>query len=169
MEFDLDGDEVNVDTPDKWTFLFAVNLDETQAELIDNDFELDISLLESVLDLDEIEYQVVFARVAAVEGDNKLRFANKVKVDDQKLMLDNETNDKLGDSVGSSGAGWYACYFAREEFGFLNGTVENCDGQKVAGVLAVISGGPFFTLTADDGSWALPSLGGKPATVYFTE
>ena len=169
MDFDLDGDEVNVDTPDKWRFLFAVNLDETQAEQIDGDFSLDISLLQDLIDLDDIEYQVVFARVADVEGDKRLRFANKVKVDDNKIKLDSETNEKLGDSVGSSGAGWYACYFATEEFGFVNGEVVNCEGNKVAGVLAVASDGPFFTLTADDGSWALPSLGGKPATTYFSE
>jgi hypothetical protein len=171
LNWDLDGDESDAPSVNDWKLLFAVEIEEeAELELIEEDFEFDISFLEDLgLDLGDIDYQVVFAKIDDVDGESRLKFATKVKVDDGKIMIDQETVEKLGASAGAAGTGWYGCYFATKEFGFVNGTVVDCDGGKVAGVLAVASDGPFFTYSGDGGSWALPSEGDKPVTVYFSE
>lgn len=162
------NEDAEVENPKDWGCMFAVNLDDTQAEMLDGSFEVDISLIEKLVDLDT-EYQIVFAKIEEVEGSTQLRFANKIKIEDGKLMLDGESTEKLGDSVGSAGAGWYGAFFASKAFGFINGDVVNCNGAKEDGILVTASDGPFFTYSAANGSWAVPSLGGKPATVYFSD
>lgn len=165
-------DASGVDTPKNWRFLFAVDLQEQEhVDLIDEDFEVDISKLEDLgFDLGQIDWQVVFAKVGTTpNGDAGLRYANKVLVSDGVIKLDGENLEKLGASVGSSGTGWYACYVATEPVGFLTGEVTDCDGNAPSGekVLVIATDGPFFTYAAANGSWALPSLNGKPAMVNF--
>ncbi len=158
------------DDPDKWVCMFAVKLDADQADLLNGEFSVPVGDVADLVGLDlDTEYQVVFAKLEQVEGSARLQFANKIKVEDGDIILDTEATEKLGDSAGAKGAGWYGAYFASEDFGFLHGEVENCDGAKESGVLVVASDGPFFTYTAGDGSWAVPSLNGKPATVYFSD
>ncbi|MCZ7585701.1 MAG: choice-of-anchor L domain-containing protein [Deltaproteobacteria bacterium] len=170
LDFEFNEDETDVDTPDGWNFLFGVTLDENQAKLIDQEFSVDVSLLEELVDLDGIDQMIAFAKRSALEGyGNRLRYANKLVIDDKKLKLDSEALDMLGDSIGSSGEGMYIAYFAKEQNGYISGEVADCDGNKKEGILAVASDGPFFTYTADNGSWALPTLSGKPATISFTE
>ena len=169
-DWDFGNDEANAPNVDDWNFLFAVNLKtDKEAEMVDKDFEVDLSLLKDLVNLDDIDYQVVFAKVAEVDGKNLLRFANKVKVEGSKLKMDGEAKDKYGASVGSAGKGWYACMFAQKSFGFVHGTVTDCDNTQQAGILVAASDGPFFTHTSSDGKWAVPSMSQKPATVYFNE
>ncbi|HPQ70454.1 MAG TPA: choice-of-anchor L domain-containing protein [bacterium] len=173
-DWELSEDEFEdisgVDTPGNWYFMFAVNLGEDEVEAIDQTFSVDISMFEDVLDLDEIEYQVVFAKAESLPNGagNGLRYANKVLVDDGKIKLDGDTLEKLGPSIGSSGAGWYAAYFSGKPVGYITGTVTDCDGSTPSAddILVTASDGPFFTF-AVDGSWALPSLDDKPAMVNF--
>jgi len=165
-------DDSGINTPDDWYFLFAVNLEEDeQLELMEQDFEADLSLLEDIIDLDEIEYQIVFAHADALpNGDGSgLRYANKVLLKDGKIILDTESIEKLGNSIGPSGTGWYACYFSRYPVGYIKGEVTDCDGSAppANSVLVTATDGPFFTFAAGNGSWALPSLDGKPAMVNF--
>ena len=169
-DWDFGNDEANAPDVDDWTFLFAVNLEkDSEAELLDNDFEVDLSLIKDLVNLDGIDYQVVFAKVEEVDGSNMLRFANKVVIDGGKMKMDGEAKEKYGSSVGPAGTGWYACMFATKSFGFVHGSVTNCNAQNEPGILVTASDGPFFTHTASDGTWAVPSLSNKPATVYFTE
>lgn len=170
LDFVLNEDDAGVPSPDGWTFLFGVQLDETQSKLIDQEFEVPLDVLESVVDLSDIEYMIGFAKKEALEGyGNRLRYANKLKIEDKKLMLDTAAVEALGPSIGSSGEGLYIAYFAQAQNGYINGTVKSCDGSVKPGILATASDGPFFTYSADDGSWALPSLSGKPAQINFTD
>ncbi len=175
LDLICDAEETGVDTPEGWTFLFAKDLDEGQSEIIDKDLE--ISGVDSVVDLigideDDLTQMIAVAKVEAVEGfGNRLRYANKVIYDGGAIKLDSETMEKLGDSIGSSGAGMYAFYFAAEQNGFVSGEVKDCDQNAKSGILVTASDGPFFTLTGEEpaGGWALPTLDGKPATVHFTD
>ncbi len=167
-----DEEELGVDTPTGWYFLFAKDLDETQSAAVDQDFEVSI---ESALEFlgvsgDDLTQMIAFAKVEDVSGyGNRLRFANKLKYEDGKIKLDTEALEQLGDSIGSSGAGVYAAYFAKEQNGYISGVTQNCSGDPAEGILATASDGPFFTKTAEDGSWALPTLSGKPATINFSD
>ncbi|NLH49836.1 MAG: hypothetical protein GX444_14740 [Myxococcales bacterium] len=166
------ADETGVSTPEDWQFLFAVNLKDAEtAQLIDQDFEVDLSVLEDLgLGFGDIESQVIMAHATATPaGDPGLRYANKILFQDGKVMLDGESIEKLGASVGSSGAGWYVAYLSLEAVGFVKGTVTDCDGNPPAAdnILVLASDGPFFTFAADDGTWAVPSRNGKPAAVNF--
>jgi hypothetical protein len=175
MEWELDEsqfeDQSGVDTPYNWDFLFAVKLSADQAELIDEGFDVDISLVEEAgIDLGEIDNQVIMAHVASVGDKPGLRYANKILIEGGKIVLDGQSIDKLGDSVGASGAGWYVSYHSRNAVGFVKGEVKDCDGQVPAAdqLLVNLSDGPFFTYaSAEDGSYALPSVNGKPAAVAF--
>jgi len=164
-------DKNGIQTPDNWQFLFAVDLDKDQAELLEEDFDVDLSIIEDLgFELPEIEFQIVFAKADTTpSGEPGLRYANKVLIQDGKITMDSESLELLGSSVGPTGAGWYACYLALESFGYIKGTVKDCDGNAPAqdDILVAASDGPFFTFAATDGSWALPSLGGKPATISF--
>jgi len=163
------ADYPQFDDPGNWKCLFAVNLDEETAQVLDQSFAVDISFLEDAgLDLDT-EFQVVFGRASLVDSQYRLEFANKVKIEGGKIVLDGETVEKLGASVGSSGPGWYGCYAATKAFGFISGVVEDCVGALKEGILVVASDGPFFNYSASDGSWAVPSLEDKPGTVYFSD
>ncbi len=177
FEWKLNEDEFEdlsgVDTPSNWRFLFAANLeDEETAELIDGDFDVDISVLEELgIDLGDIDNQVIMGRVAPAgdTGNNGLRYANKILIDGGKIKLDGESIEALGASVGSSGPGWYAAYLTLRGVGFVKGSVTDCDGSAPPAntVLVIASDGPFFTYAAGNGSWALPSIDGKPAAVNF--
>jgi hypothetical protein len=167
-------DASGVQTPYNWTFLFAVNLTDEQASLVDNEFSVDLGVLEDAgFELPEIEYQIIMAHVATVDNDpNKpgLRYANKILMDDNAIKLDGQSIEKLGDSVGASGPGWYVAYFSMDAVGFLKGTVTDCNGAVPQGdqVLVNATDGPFWTYaSAADGSWALPSVNDKPAAVNF--
>ncbi|MBZ0271820.1 choice-of-anchor L domain-containing protein [bacterium] len=163
FEITFDEDDVGAATPDGWHFMFAIKLDEDQAGLIDEDFAIDLSLLSPYIDFSEIDQMIAMAKVADIPGyGTRLRFANRLIVKDEKLRLDSDNNDLLGDSVGSDGAGTYAAYYADEQNGFIRGDVVDCDGDALEGLLAIITGSPFFTHTASNGSWALPTLEGKP-------
>ncbi|MBZ0273420.1 choice-of-anchor L domain-containing protein [bacterium] len=169
-DFVLDEGEAGADTPDGWVFMFGINFEGDEAEALDQDFEVDLSLLEDLLDLDSITQMIAFAKVEDVAGyGNRLRYANKVVIDDGKLKLDSESREILGDSIGSSGSGLYVAYFAEEQNGFVSGSVKDCDGNKKADILVVANEGPFFTYTADDGSYALPALGDTPVNVNFSD
>ncbi|MCC6158311.1 MAG: choice-of-anchor L domain-containing protein [Deltaproteobacteria bacterium] len=170
LDFVLNEDDADVTSPDGWVFLFGVVLDEEQSKLIDQEFEVPLDVLESVVDLDGIEYMLAFAKKESLEGyGNRLRYANKLKVEDKKLVLDTAAVEALGPSIGSSGEGLYIAYFAEAQNGYINGSVKSCDGSVKSGILATASDGPFFTYSADDGSWALPSLSGVPAQINFTD
>lgn len=170
LDFVLKEGDAGVDTPDGWVFLFGVNLDEEQSKLIDQDFEVDLSLIEDLINLDEIEQMMAFAKKEALEGyGNRLRYANKLIVEEKTLKLDSAAIEALGDSIGSSGAGLYIVYFAEKQNGYISGVVKDCGGSTKSGILATASDGPFFTFSADNGSWALPSLSGKPAGINFTD
>jgi hypothetical protein len=170
-----DEDAVGVDTPDGWYFLFAKDLDGDQSSVIDQ--ELEIPQVGTIVDLlgvdeDDLDQMIAVAKVEAVDGfGNRLRYANKVIYDDGTIKLDSETMEKLGDSIGSSGAGMYAFYFSMEQNGFISGEVKDCSGSAKSGILVTASDSPFFTYTGEDakGGWALPSLSGKPASVHFTD
>ena len=158
----------NAPVPDNWTYLFAVYLqDEDQISLMDQDFSVDVSMFEDILNFDEITLQVVFARVD--EELDALRYANKVLLADSEIKLDTEAIEKMGPSIGSSGEGWYVCYAATKPFGYITGEVTDCNGNSPADdtVLVTATDGPFFTYARGAGSWALPSLNGKPALVNF--
>jgi hypothetical protein len=166
----FDEGETGVDTPKNWYFLAGFELTETQAMAFDQKFELPLDILETVgIDTGKIDQMVAFAKVESLEGyGNRLRYANKLIVQDKKLMLDTEAMDKLGESIGSSGAGTYVAYYAGKPNGFISGDVKDCDGNGVADILATASDGPFFTRTVDGGSYALPTLTGKPAQINFS-
>jgi len=167
LDITFDESDVGVDTPDGWVFLFAINLSDDEAELIDEGFSIDISLLQEFVDLEDIEQMIAMAKVESLNGyGDRLRYANKLVVKDQKLQLDTETLDQLGDSIGSSGEGLYVAYFAENQNGYISGKLVDCDGETpLPGALAIITGGPFFTFTASDGTYALPTLSGVPAAV----
>ena len=170
FNWDLDNEEANAPIPENWYFLFAVDLNEDQAKLIDQDFSVDVSLLADVVDLNQFGLQIVFAKVDKTpNGSDGLRYANKVLVADEKIKLDGQSLDLLGPSIGSSGAGWYVCFAATEPVGFITGEVTDCDGNAPPDdtVLVTATDGPFFTFARSEGSWALPSLNGKPAMVNF--
>lgn len=170
LDFVFDEEDTGVDTPDGWVFLFGVELDETQSELIDQDFSVPLDLLAELVDLDGIDEMIAFTKVEALEGyGNRLRYANKLIIESGDLKLDSETIDKLGGSIGSSGAGLYVAYFAEAQNGYISGVVTDCTGSTKEGIVAVASDGPFFTKTVDDGSWALPSLSGKSAEIKFSD
>jgi hypothetical protein len=166
---DLSG----VNTPFGWDFVFAVNLeDELAADELEGDFSVDISILEELgLDLGDFDNQIIIGKAAAKgdTGKNGLRYANKILIDGGEIKLDTESIEALGASVGPSGAGWYAAYHASDAVGFVKGTVTDCDGNApdVGKILVLASKGPFFTYAASNGSYALPSVDGKPAAVNF--
>jgi len=174
-EWELNEDDFNdatgVETPEHWSFLFAINFKEDEVEVLENDFQVDLTVLEDLGLLPPvIEYQAVFAKADLTPaGQPGLRFTNKVLIQDGLLSIDAESQDLLGDSIGPSGAGWYACYIAEDLFGFIKGTVTDCGGNAPGtdSILVTASDGPFFTWAADGGFWALPSLSGKPAMINF--
>lgn len=175
-DWELNEDEFNeetgAETPEDWQFMFAVNLDKAEtAELLDQEFSVDLSLLEELgLDFADVTQQVIMAKAATTPGgDVGLRYANKILFKNSKMVLDGESIEKLGASVGSSGAGWYVAYLSLNAVGFVKGTVTDCDGNvpDVDNILVLASDGPFFTFAANDGTWALPSRNGKPAAVNF--
>lgn len=165
-------DLTGVATPHNWEFIFAVDLDEAElAARLDESFEVDLGPLADLgIDFGKIDQQVIIAKAGNTpKGDAGLRYANKIFIDGESIKLDGESIEKLGDSIGSSGIGWYAAYLALEPVGFIKGEVTDCDGNAPAAgsVLVVATDGPFFTFAAVNGSWALPSLEGKPASVGF--
>ncbi len=170
-----DEDAVGVDTPDGWYFLFAKDLDEDQSSVIDQELEIpQVGTLVDFLGVDEddLDQMIAVAKVEAVDGfGNRLRYANKVIYDDGAIKLDSETMEKLGDSIGSSGAGMYAFYFSAEQNGFVSGEVKDCSGNAKSGIQVTASDSPFFTYTGEEpeGGWALPTLSGKPAAVNFSD
>jgi hypothetical protein len=112
---------------------------------------------------------IAMAKVEELPGyGNRLRYANKLIVQGDALTLDTETLDLLGDSIGSAGAGTYAAYYAEVQNGYIYGKLVDCDNEAIGSALAVITGGPFFTYTADDGSYALPTLDGVPGAVTLS-
>jgi Putative metal-binding motif len=168
-KFEFEEEEIGVETPDGWVFLFGLEpKDGEYAEQLDSDFKVDLSFLEQSLsiDLTEITQMIAIAKLEDLDGyGNQLRYANKLIISDSKLQLDTETLDQLGDSIGSSGEGMYVAYYAEEQNGYIKGTIEDCDGDAIGDALAVITGGPFFTFSADDGSLALPNLTDTPAVI----
>ena len=167
-ELDLGCNEVDVPVPDKWSCLAVAKLgDEKQAEMMAQGFEVPLGPVSDILS--DVKFVLVAAKMNDVEGESRLRFANKLKIDGDNLILDGETVEKLGDSVGPDGTGWYALLYADEDFGFVSGEVADCDGNKKAGILVTASSSPFYTSTAGNGSWAVPALGGSSVTTNFQD
>jgi len=164
-------DDQGVDTPFGWNFIFAIKLEDGDEEMMDKDLELDLSLLEELgFEMGDYDNQIIFAHVASTGSGNGLRYANKMLFRNGKIMLDTEAVEAMGDSIGSSGPGWYVAYHSEEAVGYVTGSVLNCDGEAPANaneILVLASDGPFFTFAAKNGSYALPSLDGKPASVNF--
>jgi len=176
MQWELDESQFGVDTPKNWEFIAAVNLDdENKVKVLDQSFTVDLNPYVSldptgwVKELkDKIQFQIVIVKKENVASENRLRFATKLVFKDYVIKIDPD-KAKLGDSAGPAGTGWYAIYFSTKEFGFLTGTVKDCNGDAKADILVLASDGPFFTKTASNGSWAIPSLGGKPASINFQD
>lgn len=164
-------DDQGVDTPFGWNFLFAVELLDGKEEMMDEDFEIDLSVLEELgFEMGDYENQIIFAHVASTGSGNGLRYANKMLFVEGVVKLDTEAIQAMGKSIGSSGEGWYVAYHSEEAVGYVTGSVLNCEGQAPANaseILVLASDGPFFTFAATDGTYALPSLDGKPASVNF--
>lgn len=166
----LSADDIDAPEPKDWYFLIGFKMDDTQSLALDQDFEVDLSFAADFLPDEAGDSMLGFAKIEALEGyGNRLRYANKLILDGTTLKLDSEAIELLGDSIGSSGAGVYAVYYAGKQNGYINGVVKDCAGDSKSGILATASDGPFFTFTADDGSWALPTLSGKPATINFSD
>jgi hypothetical protein len=173
FEWDIDNSN-NAPVPENWHYLFAIKLDKDQASVIDQSFDYDFSKLKD-LGVDTSEWtqfnlQFVFAKTDTVpNGSAGLRYANKIIINNDEIKLDGDSLTKLGPSIGSSGAGWYVCYAATKPVGFIKGEVTDCSGANPADgtVLVTASDGPFFTFAKGAGSWALPSLNGKPAMINF--
>jgi hypothetical protein len=169
VDIKCDEDFPDVKAPKGWTCSVGFDLPEDKAKELDGEFEIDLSPIKNLYEFEDPDFMIAFAKAAEVEGEWRLEFANKIKVDDNKIILDGAALKKLGPSVGSSGAGWYGMYFADKECGFIHGVVADCDGNKREGILVLASDGPFFNYTADDGSWAIPSLSNKPANINFQD
>ncbi|MCC6158361.1 MAG: choice-of-anchor L domain-containing protein [Deltaproteobacteria bacterium] len=167
LEVEFNSDDLGVSTPDGWNFLFAVKLEGDDVNLVVDDFKIDLTLLDEIdgIDLSEIDHMIAMARVDGLSGFGKrLRYANKMIIKDNILRLDNKAISLLGDSIGPSGEGWYAIYYADVQNGYIRGTVE-CNGDPIEGAPAVVTAGGFFTYSASDGAWALPTLAGLPGVV----
>jgi len=116
FDVEFDEEDLGVPTPDGWNFLFAARLEGDDVDLVESGFEVDLTLLDEIkgIDLSEIDQMIAIARVDELPGFGKrLRYANKLIIDDNVLKLDTETIEKLGDSIGESGEGWYAIYYGR--------------------------------------------------------
>lgn len=168
--------DVGVAAPDGWHFLFAIELDETQAGLIDGGWAVDfealrdelaaggVSFAETGFDLSELDHMIVMTK--ADEGARKARFVQKLRWADGVMTIDNEAASALGEAAGSAGAGWYVAYASDADHALAAGRISaGCPGRSVEEQR--VHGGPdtFASRPSADGAFALPAPAGVRTAV----
>jgi len=153
----VDENDLNVDTPEGWDFLFALQLSANEAEALDEDWSVSLELLEQVVgDIEAGDNQIICAKEVDLEDFGyRLQFSTKAIIDGDLFKVDPDT-ELLGGAAGGHGSGIYIFYHSEYSVGFITGTVEDCNGNAKEGILVTATDSPFFTYTISGGKWAMP-------------